>query len=185
MSKATLRDEARRLRQSIAPETREAAGAEAQARVLALPEVREARTVFCYLSVRDEVGTGAILAGLADGARVACVPAFDETAGAYRPARWTAGTPLRAGRMGIPEPADPEWIDIGRVDVAVAPGLAFDERGGRLGYGGGNYDRMLGAGRCFRVGLSFEIQIVGYVPLAAHDVRMDAVVTERRVIRAR
>ncbi|HTL75696.1 MAG TPA: 5-formyltetrahydrofolate cyclo-ligase, partial [Casimicrobiaceae bacterium] len=73
------------------------------------------------------------------------------------------------------------------VDWVLVPGVAFDARGGRLGYGGGFYDRLLpgAAGSAPRVAGAFEMQIVDAVPTAPHDVGVDAVVTERRTLTCR
>ena len=72
------------------------------------------------------------------------------------------------------------------MDLVVAPGLAFDRNGGRLGHGGGHYDRLL-AGmamhHAFKVGLALECQLVGHVPMNRRDIRMNAVVTDRAVYR--
>jgi 5-formyltetrahydrofolate cyclo-ligase len=67
------------------------------------------------------------------------------------------------------------------------PGLAFDERGGRLGRGGGHYDRFLREARrqgggIVALAMAFELQIVADVPREAHDELVDGVVTEARVI---
>ncbi len=91
---------------------------------------------------------------------------------------------LKAGTWGIREPnpdlcprAEPESIDF-----ALVPGVAFDARGARLGYGGGFYDKLL-AGctepRLSLIAAAFEFQVVEKVPLEEHDVRVDLIVTER------
>jgi len=72
------------------------------------------------------------------------------------------------------------------VDLVVTPGLAFDSSGGRLGHGGGHYDRLLAGTtmqQAFKVGLALECQMVERVPMNARDIRLDAVVTERAVYR--
>lgn len=93
------------------------------------------------------------------------------------PASSFGGT-MRGPRVGLPE-ARPE-----DVDLVIVPGLAFDERGGRLGRGAGFYDRVLGALRpsAWRIAVAFECQIVERVPMDEHDQRVHAIVTERRVI---
>ena len=70
------------------------------------------------------------------------------------------------------------------VDLVIVPGLAFDERGGRLGRGAGFYDRVLGGLRpgAWKIAVAFECQIVESVPMEEHDQRVHAIVTERRVI---
>lgn len=90
---------------------------------------------------------------------------------------------LEAGTWGIREPK-PDLcprVEPEAVDLALVPGVAFDPRGGRLGYGGGYYDRLLArcsGTRSLLVAGAFELQVVDKVPLEEHDVRMDLLVTE-------
>jgi 5-formyltetrahydrofolate cyclo-ligase len=78
-------------------------------------------------------------------------------------------------------------VNPGEVDLVVVPAVAFDAQGHRLGRGGGYYDATLAVlpPRCFRAGLAFDLQIVPSLPLEPHDARVDAVVTESRVILTR
>ncbi len=86
-----------------------------------------------------------------------------------------------SGRFGIlePEPGAPE-TDPCRLDFILVPGLAFTREGGRLGRGGGYYDRWLCslARRAPAVGVAFDCQIVPELPVEEHDVILDAVLTE-------
>lgn len=153
------------------------------ARLLALPEVQRAGTIFCYLSFGNEVATHPLLRyWLADGRRV-LVPVFDLERRCYRPGVLRdVDCDLATGRFGILEPktfAPPD----GHADVAVVPGLAFDAAGHRLGFGKGYYDAMLRAFGGVKIGLAFDCQMVPAVPAAGHDVTMDFIVTETRVIR--
>jgi 5-formyltetrahydrofolate cyclo-ligase len=68
------------------------------------------------------------------------------------------------------------------IDWVLVPGVAFDPQGGRLGYGGGYYDRLLPLlpSMTRRVAGAFELQVVERVPAAPHDLRVDAVITELR-----
>ncbi|HRJ49506.1 MAG TPA: 5-formyltetrahydrofolate cyclo-ligase [Phycisphaerales bacterium] len=96
-------------------------------------------------------------------------------------------TDFTPSRHGIREPGS--WCPpaaLRSIDVVLVPGVAFGERGERLGRGGGFYDRFLARGelRALRVGIAFDFQVVPDIPADAHDVRMDAVVTPSRVIRA-
>jgi 5-formyltetrahydrofolate cyclo-ligase len=67
-------------------------------------------------------------------------------------------------------------------DAVLVPGLGFDVNGGRLGRGGGFYDRLLAAGTACRVGVAFECQVVEALPLEPHDRRMEFIITEQRVL---
>ncbi|MCD6390164.1 MAG: 5-formyltetrahydrofolate cyclo-ligase, partial [Desulfobulbaceae bacterium] len=93
---------------------------------------------------------------------------------------------LKPGYCRIPEP-DPgqaKQIDPAEIEVVLLPGSVFDLCGGRLGYGGGYYDRFLDreAPRALRIGLAFELQVVDTVPLLAHDERVHFLVTEERIV---
>ena len=90
------------------------------------------------------------------------------------------------GKFGIPEPAaGAETEDIEEIGVALMPGLAFDKRGARVGYGGGYYDRALS--RDFRyvptlIGVCFDFQLIAEVPDEEHDVRVNWIITEERML---
>ncbi|MBI5048171.1 MAG: 5-formyltetrahydrofolate cyclo-ligase [Deltaproteobacteria bacterium] len=70
------------------------------------------------------------------------------------------------------------------LDIIVVPGLAFDTNGNRLGYGRGYYDKALGSlkAKCLMVALAFDFQILDKIPAETHDVKMDRIITENRVI---
>ncbi len=86
------------------------------------------------------------------------------------------------GAWGIPEPVESHPVDLAEIDFIVAPGAAFDERGNRLGYGAGFYDKILSSFKGMTSALAFEAQIVPDVPVSAHDIPVQKIVTEKRVI---
>ncbi len=96
---------------------------------------------------------------------------------------------LAPGAIGVLEPRRElrgqldRKIDRSGPDLIVIPGLAFDRRGGRLGYGKGYYDRFLHHVRsdATRLAVCFECQLFAEIPLLPHDVRMDMIVTEKAV----
>ena len=97
---------------------------------------------------------------------------------------WQPGDPLVEGAFGIPVPL-PSQPQI-EPDVLLVPLLAFDERGYRIGYGGGYYDRTLTqlkrSGDPLAVGLAFDEQQVPQVPIEETDIALDAVITPTRTI---
>ena len=189
--KKELRALIRATRDALSPERAESASRAAQERAMALPEFREARMVACYLGVRGEVRTDRLVAACFDRDRRVCVPAFQRERGQYGLSVIEAESRVIRGAFGVPEPEKRDWVSLDDVDLVVVPGVAFDAGGGRLGHGGGHYDRLLGepgAGsgvdvRPFMLGLAFDLQVVESVPVGTLDVRMDAVVTEHRAIR--
>lgn len=93
-------------------------------------------------------------------------------------------TVWRRGAHGILEPAQIVPAFACDLRVVFAPGIAFDAFGGRLGHGGGHYDRLLADAGGLVVGLCPEDRLVERVPMERHDVRMDVVATEDRIIYA-
>ncbi|MGD9781361.1 MAG: 5-formyltetrahydrofolate cyclo-ligase [Kiritimatiellia bacterium] len=133
-----------------------------------------------YRSTGTEPATEALLADLlARGAQVA-VPVRRE--GEYGWGWVDADTRWEKGAHGIPEPAQAKSATPSDLRVIVVPGVAFDAQGGRLGHGKGHYDRLLAQSGAFLVGLCFENRLVEAVPMESHDVRMDAVATEKRML---
>jgi len=93
---------------------------------------------------------------------------------------WRDGDPLAPDRLAVPAPTDIRGQ--ATPDLIVAPVLAFDRRGGRLGQGGGYFDRTLahlrGCGTLWVIGLAFAGQELDDIPLEAHDQRLNAILTE-------
>ncbi|MGW0814184.1 5-formyltetrahydrofolate cyclo-ligase [Streptomyces viridiviolaceus] len=193
--KRTLRREFLKVRNSLpADDVRAAAGALAE-RALGLPEVAEARTVAAYVSVGAEPGTLALLDALrARGVRVllpALLPDNDLDWGLYTGESSLARV-QHGGRMALFEPAGerlgPDAVT--GADVVLLPGLAVDERGMRLGRGGGSYDRVLARlerarARPALLVLLYDSEVVAHVPEEPHDRPVDAVVTPSGVRRFR
>lgn len=180
--KAGLRRKMRARRAGLDPAASATASAAAQARLCAMPAFARARRVACYLAAPGEVATDRILQACFENGKTVAVPARRAAPADYALCLLKRDSALRAGALGIAEPAAPEWVEAADMDFIVVPGVAFDAAGHRLGQGLGCYDRMLaGAGRAFKAGLAFEWQVVPEVPADAHDVAMDAVVTERTI----
>jgi len=173
---------------AIDPEERFRQSRDAVARLLAIPELSSARTLLLFRALATEVDTADVLTqALSRDVFVFC-PRLAETSLSF--VRVNADTLWAAGAFGVPEPVSGDVLTEAQVDhgaVVVVPGLAFSERRDRLGRGAGDYDRALAApplaGRAIAVGLAFDFQIVPELAVAAHDVPMDVVVTDRRVIR--
>ncbi|MDT8336103.1 MAG: 5-formyltetrahydrofolate cyclo-ligase [Desulfurivibrionaceae bacterium] len=154
-----------------------------------LAEFSRARTVLFYAAFKSEVQTmPAIKHSLEMGKRVA-LPLTLVAGKRLQPRLITdPARELRPGYCSIPEP-DPEVttvLDPRTIDLVIVPGSVFDRHGGRLGYGGGFYDRFLAeqAARAFRVAPAFELQIMErQLILEPHDQPLDCLVTEKTVYR--
>jgi 5-formyltetrahydrofolate cyclo-ligase len=184
-AKREMRARVRAARDAIADDERAEASRAISTRVLALPEVERASTVMAFHSFGSEVATVPIVDGLVGrGVRVALprIEGAEIVAVPYRP-----GDAMSSAAFGMQEPARGEPLDPAEIDVVVAPGLAFDRACRRVGYGGGFYDRFFARMRpdAAKVAVGFSAQVVDEVPHGVADVPVDAVVTEREVIRCR
>jgi len=144
-------------------------------------------TLFIYVNFRSEVETLELIKKCINRDIRVAVPLVE--ASAVRMIPLLIKDPeqdLVPGYYNIPEP-DPKKslrLEPGEIDAAVIPGSVFDIHGGRLGYGGGYYDRFLlnDAPQAKRIGLAFELQVVDNVPLESHDQPLDILITEERIV---
>jgi 5-formyltetrahydrofolate cyclo-ligase len=139
--------------------------------------------VACYVSVQKEVETRGIIEYALDSGKQLAVP-VTRTRGVMNFQRILSLAGLQADRFGLLEPLEDnaQIILPGELDFVIAPGIAFDRQGNRIGFGGGYYDRFLTQTRAIRVGLAYSFQLVDLLPAETHDVRMDWLVTENEVI---
>lgn len=165
----------RRLRDAIPQQQR----AEASARICAaaLDRVQPGQTVLAYASFGSEVDTAALIEGLwAKGCRV-CLPVI-EADGRMHAAVYAPEGVLQRNRYGIDEPVEGAVVPAEQIDIAFVPGLAFDDAGNRLGYGGGYYDRYLAEAPTKHVALAFAAQLLPALDAQPWDVPMHAVIAE-------
>jgi 5-formyltetrahydrofolate cyclo-ligase len=183
--KQDLRARMRGLRDSIPLEERLRLGSLIQENVFRLPEMGRAGTVLLFYSFGSEVPTAAMIQRLLDqGVRV-LLPFLQGSA--MDAAELRPGDLLAATTYGPREPSSRAPVNPSGVDVVIAPGLAFDAHGYRLGYGGGHYDRYLsrlGPGT-LRLGIAFHFQVVPSVPQGPEDLPLDLVVTDGETIDCR
>lgn len=188
MDVARRKDSVRRVvlsrRGRLGGDAREAAGARAAERLFALEAVAAARTLIAFASFGSEIPTDALVERALEEGRAVLLP-YVAGPGELRAARVRSIEDVAPGWRGIREPLAREPLDPGTADVAIVPGVAFDARGARLGYGGGFYDRFLASlpRRIQRVGFALDVQVVEDVPEEAGDERVDWIVTEERAIR--
>jgi 5-formyltetrahydrofolate cyclo-ligase len=181
--KATVRRLALARRGRLGAGEREAAGIAIAGRLLELPEIGEVDAVLGFASFGTEVPTDPAMESILRAGKRLLVPYVDGTA--LRAAEVRSVDELAPGFRGIREPVARVPVDALVAGVVLVPGVAFDDRGRRLGYGGGFYDgflRTIGK-RIPRVGVCFDVQIVDEVPAGSEDEMVTVIVSERRVIR--
>ena len=161
--------------------------------LVSLPEWREASIVLLYHAMPDEVDTHHLIIAALDGGKRVYLPRIAAgVMGFHRLADEGALTRLARHPYGMLEPDGSEraWDAVETPEtLVVCPGRAFDLAGNRLGRGGAFYDRFLqelrrgAAGVGTAIGICFDLQIVDAVPVTVSDEPVNAVVTERRVVR--
>jgi len=184
--RTTLRTKILAARDSLPPEERQRKSQAITERLLALPEFSASHRVFSYVSFRSEVETLPLIAHCLSIGTAVSVPLTlpaEHRLLAY--GITDLGQDLAPGYCGIPEPLTTlPLVDPASIELVVVPGSVFDVHGGRLGYGGGYYDRFLqtAAPQALRIGLAFDLQVVAAVPLESHDQQLDYLITETRTI---
>lgn len=181
--KKALRKQVLAARDSLSPEERQKKSRQIGDLLFALAEFKAARTVMFFASFRSEVETGLMIRrALAEGKRVILPKVKGKSLALFEIKDFDKD--VSPGAWGIPEPHAATHADLEDVDLIVVPGAAFDERGNRMGYGAGFYDKLLVAYSGLSVALAFEDQILLLVPASVYDIPVKKIVTEKRIIDA-
>jgi 5-formyltetrahydrofolate cyclo-ligase len=147
----------------------------------------EAKIVLLYVNSNCEVATRDIIKRSYQYNKIVVLPAFHTEKFQMSLMKVVdPDTELKLGPRKILEP-DPDKckpVPIENIDIAIIPGIAFDEKGGRIGSGEGYYDRLIPklAVTTRKVSLAFESQIVQQIPMEPHDKFVDIIITEQRTI---
>ena len=148
---------------------------------------KNANTIMAYIDFRNEVKTeNLIKRAVKDGKKIVIPISVVETRQLILSELIDYDNELESGAYGILEPKK-EFIretDPKLVDLVLIPGVAFDKKGFRIGYGAGYYDRFLERVRpdVSKIALSFDLQMVNHAYPDAHDVPVDIVITENEII---
>jgi 5-formyltetrahydrofolate cyclo-ligase len=177
MTKYELREMIKKRLAAMTPFEYQEYNAAISERFLGLDQVRKAASIMMYHSIGSEVETISLIQTLLSAGKTislpVCTPSRSLIAGLV-----TDLNELVTTCFGLREPEprglrSPEFIDL-----IVVPGLAFDERGYRLGRGAGYYDRFLeGRPDSYKLGLAYDFQVFPQIPAEAHDIRMDGLIT--------
>jgi 5-formyltetrahydrofolate cyclo-ligase len=186
--KAEARRQAAKLIRALSREERIEKSLAACRHLLLVPEVCEARTIVLYAPLHDELDVWPAVHALAEaGKRIVmpkCVPETRDVL-CFEVADFEHD--LAPGTFNIPEPVSGRSVSVDQLNLVVSPGRAFDRAGNRLGRGVGYYDRFFvrPGFTAFKCGLAFDCQIFPTVPIVAHDIPVDAIVTESGLLRTR
>jgi 5-formyltetrahydrofolate cyclo-ligase len=192
--KRTLRENLLIKRDRIKPGEKRSKEASIRKRLYASVEFRKAKSMMFYASFRSEAATIPCIIHALKLKKIVMLPLVDRKKNILRIFQICDVSELEAGFMGIPEPKVNKMQEryLKDVDVVIVPGSGFDPEGNRLGYGAGYYDKLFSGIRDHPqhpkpvlIALAFEEQIVQKIPGEKHDVRMDKIITEKRIIDCR
>lgn len=187
MGKSLLRKRILALRRFQSPQVIARKSDEIKRKLLGCPQFSEAGTILFYLALADEVQTEKMIGEcLKLGKRVA-VPLIDSRNNQILISELKdPERELEPGTLGIFQPKKNFYrpLKIEKLELVIVPGVAFDGRGNRLGFGKGFYDRFLkkAPDRIKSIALAFELQLVGDIPSQSHDAPVDYIITEKRII---
>lgn len=179
--KAHLREQLKQARDTLTPAQRRDYSRCIRERVLQLPQVQAAASVFCFISYGSEIDTHPLLDQLLRDGKTVVVPKITRDRGMIA-VPFSGWQDLVAGQLGILTPESDRARE-GAVDVCITPGLGFTLTGKRLGYGRGYYDRWFaGHAVAARIAVGFECQLLDDLPTGDTDVPVTMLVTEDRLI---
>jgi len=186
-TKTAIRNEvAKKLSELSADRIRQITGQVAK-RLFEFANFMEANIALLYINKANEVSTKDIITRCYDFRKTVVLPSFNNTKHLIKLFKVVNPlTDLILGTRGVLEPDSDRCkiMPIEMVDIAIIPGFAFDEKGGRIGSGDGYYDRLIPrlAPTTRKVALAFELQIMQQVPMTSHDRHVDIIITESRII---
>ena len=181
--KDALRIAMRRTRRMLSQAHRGGASRRACTHLMAMPVMRSAGTVAVYSAIRREADPAMAVETLWQTRKTVVFPRVIEGRPALRFSTVAERAELVPGSFGVACPAaDRPEVPLRAIEVFVVPGLAFDPRGYRLGWGRGYYDATLACSRGVRIGFAFHNQLVTRVPESDHDQPMDYLVTDAGVV---
>ncbi len=190
--KKRLREKLLKRRDSIPPEQKALQETSIEKRLFELDNFKKANSILMYVSFRSEVDTRKFLDDIHKMGKRLILPLVDARHKILKLYEVKDNSELAPGYMGIPEPdvRENRRVTIKDIDLVVIPGTGFDIQGNRLGYGGGYYDRLLSyeskqlaeVKHIPTVALAFEEQIGEEIPAEPHDIQVDMIITDKRLI---
>ncbi len=149
-------------------------------KLVSLEEFKKAEKLLCYISFDNEVYTHGLIKEYVGKKKIA-VPVVrgNELILSYI----NDWNDLSTGAYGILEPREIKIALPEDIQVAIIPGIAFDKKGYRIGYGKGYFDRLLPKMNALKIALAFDFQLLDELPREKHDVKMDMIITDKRILR--
>jgi len=191
--KNKIRDDFLKQRDAITPEQKALKESAIEERLLCLDDFKQAKSILMYVSFRSEVDTRRYLNDAIKLNKKLVLPAVDSRHRKLNLYEVRDISELEPGYMGILEPrvGARMSVTLKDIDLVIIPGTGFDRDGNRLGYGGGYYDKLLSyeskqlsrVDHITTIALAFEEQVGKDIPAEPHDIKVDMIVTDKRLIK--
>ena len=154
-------------------------------RLFEMSEFQKASNILFYVSYDNEVYTHEMIKDSISNKKNIVVPVTDKKNNDLILSKLNSWDDLTLGAYYILEPKKEKIkeISIDELDLIIVPGVGFDSCGNRIGHGKGYYDKLLKNSEALTIGLSFEFQVVEKIPNEKHDVSIDMIVTEKKILR--
>ena len=180
-AKSILREQVRARLRTITEAERATASAQLCAQILAQSIWKDTETVLLFSPIGDEPDIRPVIERCWQTGRRIAFLRHEVATQSYVACVVKSDGEMMAGRFGVMEPtAGCPVVPLNQLDLVLAPGVAFDLTGLRLGRGKGFYDRLLAGVRGHKCGVAFDLQVVAQVPEEPHDVRVDSILTPTR-----
>ncbi|MBV4440972.1 5-formyltetrahydrofolate cyclo-ligase [Clostridium tyrobutyricum] len=181
MNKKDIRKDILSIRDSLSDSQREALNNKIFDKVINSSEYKCAKCIFVFVSYRSEVNTHGIIKHALSSGKIVCVPKIISKDEGMKAVRIEKFSELVPGAFNILEPISTyKKIDETFIDLTYVPGVAFDRHGGRVGYGGGYYDRFLKKLKkdSEKIAICYNFQLLDEVPRENHDVSIYKIITD-------
>ena len=177
IEKKDIRLQMSRLKEQVSDSEQKSHSLAIFAKIEGLQVFQQAKYILLYWSIANEVSTHHFVTKWKDR-KIILLPAISEDVLIIK--KYTGRMKiLRTTIMTILEPVGRQLNATDKIDLAIVPGLAFDDNNNRLGHGKGYYDRLLKDISAFKIGVGFDFQKLRNIPVCEHDIKMDLVITNQ------
>lgn len=183
--KEKLRKEMKEIRNSLSKNEVLSKSNQIKKRLFAMDEFKHAHIILFHVSYDNEVYTHDMIKECISSGKQVVVPVTDKENRLLILSKLESWDDLDHGAYDILEPEKErvKEVSLDIIDLIIVPGVGFDEYGNRAGHGMGYYDELLrNSTNALHIGLAFELQIVDNIPIDEHDIPVDKIVTEERII---
>jgi len=182
--KSLFRQNLKVQREKVTPELAQEASESLWAQLQEQDFFKKARRIGAFYSITTEINMMPLLSGILASGKELYLPRIDHDHALLQFHPAPDLSQLQPGPFNTMEPKATTAIAPGKLDLILVPGLAFDNRGHRLGYGQGHYDRFLKviSKDCYVLGVAYSFQIIDKTPNAEHDIPVNAVLTDKFIL---